>query len=310
MVSSNCRDENKRAAGNARAETLFSEGLPSDDELLVIVDAAREEAVWTAQLLGMNPEIEACIPCPLEYLRSHKQPPPFSLENPVGTQLVEAAAQGGGERTLNAAEAKTTIWSLSDKQRQSSDRLLRVHTGISSGLKGATELFPRRATELKVSDWCVFYLQKEIVIGQVLSFKYLTGIGSAAKYNLRSAPVQVPEGCQARGLGVHCALFQINVSGKIEYRQTPVKSFPIETYILHLPAPEKCGNEFQYNENLCKYFNLVPNSFGECSVCENACIVAYVRCICHKVFHVSCLEARPYNDTVFECEMCEVLNDK
>lgn len=197
-----------------------------------------------AQFLGMDPAIDPCIPCPLEYLQAEsemtqsleKPNPPVSspdTEDNVGAESAEQEAQPVSQQrssipknsrfthhfnsdgTSTLVKKSAILWGLSDPRRQSSDRVVRVMGELTSGVKSSAISSVRRSSELNNGDWCAFYVNDGVQFGHVLAFKYLSGEGRAKVYSLRHAPVHVPPGKTARGLGVLSNLCTLKSSGEI-----------------------------------------------------------------------------------------------
>lgn len=159
---------------------------------------------------------------------------------PSNSPMVFYTKQSGAKVPINKS---TLCWVLEGGlDRLSSDRLVRVQQGSSTkdtdnGLVAVTKAVRRRT--IATGEWCAFQEEcnGELQVGRVLSFRYLSGSGREQLYSLPSAPVCVPEGVHARGLGVLCSLFAVDADGCLNHL-TSSKVLKIEKYAFSIPSPQ------------------------------------------------------------------------
>jgi len=139
---------------------------------------------------------------------------------------------------------------LSEGSRVSADRLLRVQEGRDGPSRVAVKQ-PQaieRAQDLAVSHWCAFKetaqaTTGEILVGRVLSFKFLTGgTASSRQYSGETAPVTSPS------VGCLCSWFAVREDGTLDYLPADHRWRPINWYLFTVPPPQRQGKRVFYEE--------------------------------------------------------------
>lgn len=96
--------------------------------------------------------------------------------------------------------------------------------------------------EIEIGEWCLFKLndkeEKNIIMGQVLAFKYLNGKSQQEKkYSLDSAPVHY-DGPNKRGLGVLALWYRLADNLSLELLPVPSFFHNIENYVASTDPPK------------------------------------------------------------------------
>ena len=325
------RDAKRRAAAEKADERRVNQGLPSDEVILATVFKARDEAENIALSLGMNPELDECIPCPREWLRTQaafEEVPeipaatPVTVTPPARTSATAATATaaaatgpgavaGTGTLSDEGLSSKRLCWLYSSKRFLSADRQIRARgTQDRGGAPAAAVCGLRRDVNVAKGDWCAFNIGGQLRIGWVLGFQYLSETGRHAKYSLPTAPVTVPDGVKARGLGCLCTLYSIEETGRLK-REPPRDYFPIESYVLTVPERLNINQVLFCDLDLMEFLNLIPkNDNRRCALYREKCSFAYRLCDdCGDRCHLTCLGVRDYyTGTPFKCMDCTPLS--
>ncbi|CAA3032908.1 Hypothetical predicted protein [Olea europaea subsp. europaea] len=157
-------------------------------------------------------------------------------EVPPGSSFVVYTKDDGVQVTVRKS---TLCWLYTqDAHRLSTNRFLRVREpGLSSAVEQG-EAGPRtnvaKCTYICTGDWCAFQHAGKWRVGRVLAFRYLSGVGRKRTYTLPSAPVSVPEGLTARGLGCICSWFKLSITGTLQHEAASNDFVPIDNYICTL----------------------------------------------------------------------------
>jgi hypothetical protein len=154
----------------------------------------------------------------------------------------------------------TLCWLYGGGEKLSADRRLRVQeSGEKQRAMDAPATAIQRNTSVALLQWCAFRVPEGVdgvLVGRVMSFRYLTGrTEHERQYSLDSAPVAVPAGKSARGLGCLCTWFSMEPTGELRYETAQHRFVPVESYVCTLPVP-KCRNasHFYYDIDLVRMF--------------------------------------------------------
>ena len=92
-----------------------------------------------------------------------------------------------------------------------------------------------------IGDWCAFTAenQKNISIGRVLAFSYLSGpTWRSQQFSGIEAPVLPPAGTKKRGVGCLCTWYTLLRNKKLQVSTMDVHGYyNLENYICTLPKP-------------------------------------------------------------------------
>lgn len=291
MVS-DLSERKKHAASVQAAEQRADTEMPSDEEILEQIALARSEARDFAAFLCMDPQdIDDVISCPLrpgvgldlDMDEEDDDDPAVVLPSPdpdpddMALLRVSQDWSGGGEyedfppkgpfvlhtkdNGVKVPIKKTTLcWLLSSgTSRLSSDRLHRVCEPMptSDNSNQDAEVAMRGAVQksaVAVGEWCAFRVQGQVRVGRVLCFRYLTGRGRESTYTLPSAPVAVPDGVTARGLGCVCSWFAHAEDGRLTHSNVD-RVVPIEHYLRTLDAPQLVQGNLMMSDIVTAYIN-------------------------------------------------------
>lgn len=130
----------------------------------------------------------------------------------------------------------TLCWLMNNttNQKVSTDRIRRFM--VESG-SGPSLLADRSRGELVIGDWCEFKHNDEVV-GQVISFTYLTGKRSERAYTLDSVPLRCPTGVASKGIGVMCNWFKVMPGFVLEIAEIKEHTYiNINEFKTHLHKP-------------------------------------------------------------------------
>ncbi|XP_031623022.1 uncharacterized protein LOC116340587 [Contarinia nasturtii] len=233
--------------------------LPSDVEIKTSIDNAQRDALLDAARFGMKIDPCDVQTCNLDDIdvflkkpkRKHNETdgddedqtfkmlsecPNIRSYSPEKYQskapFIEITTDKGTKKTIRKS---TLVWMLSEaKGKLSKDRLQRVQDvdnpkKVRRSLKFDPELSVektlKKKKELQVGDWCIFHEQennnhqKNIYVGNVLSFKYIEGKTAKQKqYTWDFAPVSPPEGENdtKKGIQVLASWYKMTASTKLE----------------------------------------------------------------------------------------------
>ncbi|KAK3929383.1 hypothetical protein KUF71_018020, partial [Frankliniella fusca] len=129
--------------------------------------------------------------------------------------------------------------------RLSSDRLQRVmqdNTRAAPGNREEQQEGVVRRDTVAVGDWCAFRKagEERLRVGRILAFRYATGEGRKRLYTLLTAPVEVPDGVEARGLRVLYSWFGVDEERRLHHI-TSDEECDIEAYAFSIPSPVSAG---------------------------------------------------------------------
>jgi hypothetical protein len=131
----------------------------------------------------------------------------------------------------------TLCWLLSNKREKiSSDRLRRfIDTSKVSSNKLITQCSIN--CEISIDDWCCFTNYRDLVIGQVIGFQYIKGVGKSKTFTYDICPVQPPPDVkEPKGINVIGNWCLFNRTNEL---QPCIKQFFInmENYSTHIEPP-------------------------------------------------------------------------
>ncbi|KAK3915297.1 tRNA 5-methylaminomethyl-2-thiouridine biosynthesis bifunctional protein MnmC [Frankliniella fusca] len=253
---------------------LSAQGLPSDEEICLIVKQARIEALSDSAELGMKTAIDRLVPPTSLQVFNFKEkkseqagqngedlPPPVPedvyddvledtaianistpesdpLELPKTGPFLKHTSANGRTQIIRKS---TFLWLLSSgHQNLSSDRLVRVQTKVDTCQNEQWEQVKEVARQetIRLGDWCVFKYEGDIVIGRVLAFSYLSGKGKSMQYSSSTAPTTKPMS-KVKGLGCLCSFYELSLMGQLLPVKTSIHEFyDIDNYLCSIPRPQ------------------------------------------------------------------------
>lgn len=134
----------------------------------------------------------------------------------------------------------------------SSDRLQRVRGQVGALLKTQESQLCEQpgsvsfAKRVSIGMWCVFRpleIDKEFLIGRIVSFSYLSGVGRSRQFSLKVAPTTPPTE-NARGLGCLCVWYCINESGRLVIVERNHQFYDLADYVCTIPCPSLCNGTY------------------------------------------------------------------
>lgn len=164
-------------------------------------------------------------------------------------------------------------WLFSSKKTKlSSDRLLRVQQKVLSSSESRTTLFvPEQQSYVNLGDWCIFKCSStsiSFMIGRILSFRYMKGVGKKTEYSL--SKVSVLEAKMNKGkFSCLCNWYNMdNASGTISLSNQAHEFSDIGNYVVTIPHPTRvvnsdghdCSVKFKFTEDILVLIkNYIPN---------------------------------------------------
>lgn len=157
----------------------------------------------------------------------------------------------------NVIKKSAIVWLLSEsKGKLSSDRLKRVQERRENESNGPKRMYVTptitnnreevghlfKLSEIKVGEWCLFYKDEaryqNIIVGNILSFKYLTGKTEKQKqYSLDIAPVETSTQ-NPRGISVLGLWYSLHEDFTLQTISNPCFFININNYVATVKAPE------------------------------------------------------------------------
>lgn len=133
----------------------------------------------------------------------------------------------------------TFLWLLmSETEKCSTDRIYRFQ-GSSNEEPLDLKLMNQIFAEVQIGEWILMHSSNKWIVCNVYSFKYLTGTNKT--YSRSNAPIRLPEGTKARGIGVLGSYFELMCIDNEYILQLHNKSskmcVKIESYVSHLQKP-------------------------------------------------------------------------
>lgn len=119
----------------------------------------------------------------------------------------------------------TVLWAMfTSTSRVSTDRLKRFIE--------EKKAYSRKDDRISVGNYIKIKMDKKIMIGQVLGFKFLSG--RREECPMTSCPIVAPKESSKRGIGLMLNLYEINKSGKMKLREALKSSVDIKQFVCHI----------------------------------------------------------------------------
>lgn len=134
------------------------------------------------------------------------------------TNFVKIRKSNGDQMVVKIS---SLLWMFRKQpNRMSPDRLLRFvrEDGVhGEGDAGISKMYGIYNT-ISIGEWCLFWLETELIIGQVLCFQYISGKDKRRTgyrpYKLNTAPVSHPR--NRNSLIVVCSWFEIDSGNQLK----------------------------------------------------------------------------------------------
>ncbi|XP_058454508.1 uncharacterized protein LOC131432318 isoform X1 [Malaya genurostris] len=157
--------------------------------------------------------------------------------------------------TVIHVKKSTFLWILSNgTQRCSSDRSYRFRE-TSAVNEAVVREVNKVFTSIRCGEWIAMKANEEVFIVKIYGFKYLSG--DRTSYTLTEAPIHVPTGTTAKGVGVIGNYFTIVCCKKdivLELdEESNERTLDTKYYISHLEKPETHTYGIFYKLNTSKY---------------------------------------------------------
>lgn len=148
----------------------------------------------------------------------------------------------------------------SETEKVSPDRLHRFHDSTVN--ESLLLTFQNKIlNEVKIGEWILIAAPSGLLVCKVYSFAYLSG--KRLSYSRNSVPVQVPDGVEARGVGLKGAYFELTSFEEdliVEFLEDSDNiCMAIQNYKTHLKKPLLKAGLMLFDENSVAYIKTYVN---------------------------------------------------